>query len=119
MAPKGKGGGKDKGGGGKDNGKGQRKVVGDAQEGGKGGGKVKGAQQINVRHILVCFSSSLISQGYCRGMGWISMSDLGSAGNIVKKKKRWRSSIVVRSLMRLRGSLVRIRLGLVSLCIGE
>jgi NIMA-interacting peptidyl-prolyl cis-trans isomerase 4 len=48
MAPKGKA--ADKGG--KDKGKGKGK--GDASEE-KGAGKVKGAQQINVRHILVRF----------------------------------------------------------------
>jgi NIMA-interacting peptidyl-prolyl cis-trans isomerase 4 len=52
MAPKGKTaekGGAEKGGAAKGKGKGKA----DEEE---KGGKVKGAQQINVRHILVCFS---------------------------------------------------------------
>lgn len=50
MAPKGK----DKGGAGKGKGKGGKAE--EAEE--KGAGKVKGAQQINVRHILVRGSGS-------------------------------------------------------------
>lgn len=65
MAPKNKGG--DKGGASKDKGKGKGKAEPEEKA-----TKVKGAQQINVRHVLVCIPCSGTRQRellWCRGFG--------------------------------------------------
>lgn len=77
MPPKGKGG--DKGGAAKGKGKGKP-----AEEKEEKGGKVKGAQFVNVRHILVCNSRSSIRK---RGEGLMG----GSARNMRRRKRPLRS----------------------------
>lgn len=79
------------------------------KKGGKGesedkGGKAKGAQSINVRHILV-------SAGLCRGFTEISSDEWFSARSMERRRRPWPRLGTEPSLTRLRGSSLKTRPG--------